>query len=75
MRAAQRAGASRAEWRVNSQRSGEFPQGQFICPEDFELNGVPGRWHIGWGIGGTDVLKLDNALATVDDFVHEKLGL
>ena len=25
--------------------------------------------------GGSDVLKLDNALATVDDFVHEKLGL
>ena len=25
--------------------------------------------------GGTDVLKLDNALATVDDFVSEKLGL
>ena len=25
--------------------------------------------------GGTDVLKLDDALATVDDFVHAKLGL
>ena len=25
--------------------------------------------------GGTDVLKLDDALATVDDFVHGKLGL
>ncbi|NCB63329.1 MAG: alanine--tRNA ligase [Clostridia bacterium] len=25
--------------------------------------------------GGTDLMKLDNALATVDDFVHEKLGL
>ena len=25
--------------------------------------------------GGTDVLKLDDALATVDDFVHNKLGL
>ena len=25
--------------------------------------------------GGSDVLKLDNALATVDDFVSQKLGL
>lgn len=25
--------------------------------------------------GGTDLLKLDNALAAVDDFVHSKLGL
>ena len=25
--------------------------------------------------GGTDVLKLDDALASVDDFVHAKLGL
>ncbi|SBV95284.1 Alanine--tRNA ligase 1 [uncultured Eubacteriales bacterium] len=25
--------------------------------------------------GGKDITKLDNALATVDDFVHEKLGL
>ena len=25
--------------------------------------------------GGKDVLKLDDALATVDDFVAEKLGL
>ena len=25
--------------------------------------------------GGTDVLKLDDALATVDDFVSGKLGL
>ena len=27
-----------------------------------------------WGYGGTDLLKLDDALASVDNFVAEKLG-
>ena len=37
-------------------------------------NGVPRKRGAFLGIGGKDVLKLDDALAAVDDFVAGKLG-
>ncbi|NCB63286.1 MAG: hypothetical protein EOM52_06670 [Clostridia bacterium] len=36
-----RSPATRAKWRANSERSAEFPQGQFICPEDISYLGSP----------------------------------
>ena len=37
--------------------------------------GTPGDAQHRLGNGGSDVLKLDDALAVVDDFVAQKLGL
>lgn len=52
-----------------------LPQGQSTWPEDVRSKGSPDDAKHRLGHGGTDVLKLDDALATVDDFVHAKLGL
>ena len=49
--------------------------GGFTPPGQMKRKGVPGRRLRRLGNGGKDVLKLDDALATVDDFVHAKLGL
>ena len=40
----------------------------------FPLFGAGGKPDSAMG-GGTDISKLDNALACVDDFVSQKLGL
>ena len=59
--------------RVNSKRREELPQGEFISPKRLKIEGP----HSGSrnGNGGSDVTKLDDALAAVDNFVAEKLGL
>ena len=50
---------------VLAQRAKTLMPGQFSCPEQTQENGVPARL---CRVGG-------DALATVDDFVHGKLGL
>jgi len=52
----------------------EFPQGQFTCPEDVQSYGVPERCAAAFGVGGKDIMMLDNALAMVDNFVNMKLN-
>ena len=52
---------------------GEEAQGSgrsFLRKEETELSGLCADEG-----GGTDVLKLDDALATIDDFVAGKLGI
>ena len=57
-------------------------QGQFTCPEQVKRSGSPGdaEHRLGNGGkpdsamgGGSDVSKLDEALASVESFVSEKL--
>ena len=58
-------------------------QGEFTSPEHFNIVGPRTAAPAVWGGGnpdsamggGSDVSKLDNALACVDDFVSQKLGL
>ena len=59
-------------------------QGGFTPPEHLKMAGFPKQRFPLFGAGGkpdsamggdSDVSKLDNALACVDDFVSQKLGL
>ena len=68
------AARSRAEWRVQGgAQQAPLPQGGFIPPAAGEIKRAPDGIKSRREMGGTEVSKVDDALAAVDDFVAGKL--
>ncbi len=64
--------AGRAGWRVNSERSGELPQAEFISAEDFKSTGTQ-TGHARFGnYGGPAKESVEKQIALIEEFVEAR---